>query len=227
MLLLLETATATCSVALARGGDVLAVRESSEGRDHARLLAVFIQECLDEAGVKAAQLDAVAVSRGPGSYTGLRIGVATAKGICFALDIPLLAVDTTMSAASRYVDTHPGLEPRTVLVPVIDARRMEVYGAALNTDLHYIEPVRAEVLHPDSFINDGSRPHVIFGDAAGKCVEVFRENSRVQVDTGFNLSACGLLKPASLRYARKQFEDLAYFEPFYLKEFIAGPKPQS
>jgi len=226
LLLLLESATATCSVALARGKQILAQRNSHGERDHARMLAVYIQQCLDEAGLVAADLDAVAVSRGPGSYTGLRIGVATAKGMCFALGIPLLAIDTSLSASDWYVQCHPELEPDTVLVPVINARRMEVYGAAIDMNGRYLEPVRAEVLHPDSFVTDPQRPHVVFGDAAAKCVDVYKGQSYVKVDTEFNLSACGLLKWAVLRLANGDEEDLAYFEPFYLKEYIAGPKPK-
>lgn len=226
VILMLETATATCSVALARGEQILAQRNSYAERDHARMLAVYIQQCLEEAGLQAAAIDAVAVSRGPGSYTGLRIGVATAKGICFSLDIPLLAVDTSLSAAAWYKQTHPGLDPETVLVPLIDARRMEVYGAAINMEGKYLEPVRAEILHPGSFVIDSQRPHIIFGDAAPKCVDVYNGQSFVKVDTDFNLSACGLLKWAGLRFANGEKEDLAYFEPFYLKEFIAGPKPK-
>jgi tRNA threonylcarbamoyladenosine biosynthesis protein TsaB len=226
LILLLESATATCSVALARGEEILVQRDSYGERDHARMLAVFIQQCLEETGLQPNQLDAVAVSRGPGSYTGLRIGVATAKGICFSLDIPLLAVDTSLSASAWYQHTHPGLDPETVLVPVIDARRMEVYGAAVSMDGSYIEPVRAEVLHPGSFITNPQKPHIVFGDAATKCVEVYKGQSYVKVDTEFNLSACGLLKQAILRLAKGDIEDLAYFEPFYLKEYIAGPKPK-
>lgn len=226
VILLLESATATCSVALARGEQILAQRNSFGERDHARMLAVFIQQCLDETGLQSADLDAVAVSRGPGSYTGLRIGVATAKGICFSLDIPLLAVDTSLSASAWYIQTHRGLDPATVLVPVIDARRMEVYGAAVSMDGSYLEPVRAEVLHAGSFVTDPQKLHIVFGDAAAKCVDVYQGQSNVKVDTEFNLSACGLLKWAGLRFAHGDKEDLAYFEPFYLKEYIAGPKPK-
>ncbi|MBL7923121.1 MAG: tRNA (adenosine(37)-N6)-threonylcarbamoyltransferase complex dimerization subunit type 1 TsaB [Bacteroidia bacterium] len=225
LLLLLETATGVCSVALSRGAEVLAIRTSSTERAHASMLTVYIRELMQETGHALKDLDAVVVSRGPGSYTGLRIGVAVAKGICFTLDKPLIAIDTPLAMASQYLAEHRTvLHADTVLVPVIDARRMEVYGAALNMQLNYLEGIRAEILHPGSFIIDRNSPHVLFGDAAEKCVEVYKGETFVKVDTAFNLSAQGLLQPALPACSRQQFEDIAYFEPYYLKEFVAKVK---
>lgn len=223
-LLCLETATGVCSVLLAQGTKVLAERTSTESREHAAMLAVYIDEVLKEAGLKASSLDAVVVSKGPGSYTGLRIGVATAKGICYTLQKKLIAIDTPLAMASCYRYHHPGLEMNTVLMPMIDARRMEVYGAALDTSLQYLEPIRAEILTPGSFVQPLLRPHIVFGDAALKSVEVFKGQSFVKVDTDFNLSARGLLYPGLHAWSKGQFEDVAYFEPYYLKEFVAKGK---
>lgn len=224
LLLCLETATGVCSVVVSQGSEVLAERNSIEPREHASMLAVYIDEALKDAGVKANALDAVVVSKGPGSYTGLRIGVATAKGICYTLQKKLIAIDTPLAMAACYLDLHPALAVDTVLVPMIDARRMEVYGAALDTSLNYLEPIRAEILTPSSFVQPILRPHIVFGDAALKSGEVFNSQSFVKVDTTFNLSARGLLYPGLHAWSKGQFEDVAYFEPYYLKEFVAKVK---
>ncbi|MBL0096749.1 MAG: tRNA (adenosine(37)-N6)-threonylcarbamoyltransferase complex dimerization subunit type 1 TsaB [Bacteroidetes bacterium] len=225
LLLLLETATGVCSVALSEGERLLTIRTSKEEREHASMLAVYIQEVMTEVGRQLSEIDAVVVSKGPGSYTGLRIGIATAKGICFTLNKPLIAIDTPLAMASAYWHERKNeLPAEAVLVPVIDARRMEVYGAALDMQLEYIEGIRAEVLTPDSFIREKLGPHFVFGDAAAKCVEVFKSESFVKVDTTYNLSALGLLYPGLLAFSQQKFEDIAYFEPHYLKEFVAKVK---
>jgi len=225
LLLLLETATGVCSVALSEGERLLSIRTSKEEREHAAMLAVYIQEVLSGAGMHMREIDAVVVSKGPGSYTGLRIGIATAKGICFTMNKPLIAIETPLAMASAYLDEYKNELPAdAVLVPVIDARRMEVYGATLDVQLQYIEGIRAEVLTGDSFIRKQKGPHFIFGDAAAKCAEVFKSESYVKVDTSFNLSAQGLLYPGLLAFSQKKFEDIAYFEPYYLKEFVAKVK---
>ena len=224
LLLCLETATGVCSVLVARGEEILAERTSTEEREHAAMLVVYIEEVLARAGVTAKELDGVVVSKGPGSYTGLRIGVATAKGICYTLQKKLIAIDTPLSMASGYKMDHPELPDNAVLIPMIDARRMEVYGAAFDTTLTNLESIRAEILSPDSFIQDPKRPHYVFGDAAAKSMEVFKCQSFVNVDTTFNLSARGLLNPGLLAWSKDQFEDIAYFEPYYLKEFVAKVK---
>lgn len=224
LLLLLETATAVCSVVLSRGEHILSVRTASGEREHASVLAVYIQEVTQEAGVRIADIDGIVVSRGPGSYTGLRIGVATAKGICYALNKPLIAIDTPMAMASCYLAR--GVLPYNpcILVPVIDARRMEVYGAAMDTAMNYLQPIRAEILSPSSFITYPDTHHIIFGDAALKCADIYQDQPFVKVDISFRLTAEGLLRPGLKAFLDSHFENPAYFEPFYLKEFIAKTK---
>ena len=225
LLLLLETATSVCSVAVCRGTEILALQSSKAEREHASMLTIYIKEVMALAGFNLRDLDAVVVSKGPGSYTGLRIGVAAAKGICFSLNKPLIAVDTLLAMAAQYNLEHgAGLNGDDMLVPVIDARRMEVYGAALNRQLDYRIPVCAEVLHPGSFITDLSSRHVFFGDGAAKCTEIFSGNSSVVIDKSFNLSALGLLMPGNAAWMKRAFVDTAYFEPYYLKEFVAKQK---
>ena len=228
LLLLLETATAVCSVAVCRGTEILALQTSKMEREHASMLTVYIREVMALAGFNLRDLDAVVVSKGPGSYTGLRIGVAAAKGICFTLNKPLIAVDTHLAMAAQYnLEYDADLNVDDVLVPVIDARRMEVYGAAFNRKLDYRVPVCAEVLHPGSFITDISSRHVFFGDGAAKCTEIFSGNPSVRIDKHFNLSASGLLLPGNTAWLKREFADTAYFEPYYLKEFVAKLKSSS
>lgn len=224
LLLLLETATAVCSVVLSRGERMLASRTAPGEREHASVLAVYIREVTAEAGVSMEDIDGVVVSRGPGSYTGLRIGVATAKGICYALNKPLIAIDTPMAMASCYLARVDLSYNSCTLVPVIDARRMEVYGAAMDAGLNYQQPIRAEILTPSSFITVPHSQHIIFGDAAMKCVDIYKGLPFVKVDTSFRLTAEGLLLPGLRAFREGRFEDPAYFEPFYLKEFIAKTK---
>lgn len=222
LFLLLETATGICSVAVSKGDAVLQLRVSVDEREHASKLAGYILQVMEEAGYTFSDLDAVVVSQGPGSYTGLRIGVATAKGICFSSDVPLIAVDTHRSMASCFLLDHPGLDPKSsVLVPVIDARREEVYGAALSIQLDYIEPVRAEILRQGSFVSGPEKLFFVFGDAAGKCIPYFQNMDHVRVESSFRPDARGLLQPALSSYRVGDFADVAYFEPFYLKDFVA------
>lgn len=224
VLLLLETATAVCSVALSRGDSLISSRTAGGEREHASILAVYIKEVIEEAGMVIGDIDAVVVSRGPGSYTGLRIGVATAKGICYALKKPLIAVDTPLAMTSCYLEGLEMVDKNSILIPVIDARRMEVYGAAMDTDMNYLQPIRAEILSPDSFVTDEQRRHIVFGDAALKCADNYSNRSFITVDTSFRLTAMGLLRPGLEAFRAGKFEDVAYFEPFYLKEFVAKRK---
>ena len=223
MILHIETATDVCSVVLANNGKVVASRESAADRSHASVLAVFIDEVMKEANVAFKDLLAVAVSKGPGSYTGLRIGVSTAKGICYAMNIPLIAVNTLQAMSSAYLLQFPDTPSTKMLLPMIDARRMEVYGAVLNSSLEFLEEVKAEVLNENSFMNhDGE--FVMFGDGAHKAVEVFTGKMNVAYNADFKQSALGLIAPALKAFSLKQFENTAYFEPFYLKEFVTGAR---
>ncbi len=214
-LILIETSTALCSVALAEDGAITAYRESSAPKAHASLTAVFIQEVLDERGIKLDDCDAVCVSMGPGSYTGLRVGVSTAKGLCFGAGKPLIAVgtlDTLVAQAGK--DENPEF-----IVPMIDARRMEVYTAVFKDNVQTTDTAPM-IIDENSFSDLLEQGTVLFiGDGAGKCSDVIRHpNARF---CQCNPKASAMLKPAMKAYKEKRFEDVAYFEPFYLKEFVA------
>lgn len=224
LILCIETATGVCSAALARDGELISLRESSEGRNHARNLGVYVHELLDSCDVSADDLDAVAVSSGPGSYTGLRIGVSLAKGICYASDIPLIAVDSLRSLAAVALEDHDAgiLDiddiDSVMLCPMIDARRMEVYAEVFDTHLNTLSPVEAHIITPESFSEFISRGEfVIFGDGAAKCVDTLPAGIKY-VDVV--ASARGLVGAASEAFAVGRFEDTAYFEPFYMKDFV-------
>lgn len=217
LILCLETATKNCSVALSKDGAFLAAKEfAGENYSQAELLHSFIQDVLDEAGVKFADLAAVAVSAGPGSYTGLRIGVAAAKGLCYALSIPLISVSTleVLATAKQLTSGYK--------VPMLDARRMEVYTAVYDANNQIIEAVSAKILDEHSFENF-SESLVMFGDGAAKCKELFAHRTNIAIDESLPYpSAKDMLALAHKRFTDGTFEDVAYFEPFYLKDFIAG-----
>ena len=224
LILAIETGTDICSVALVRDGELIALRESDEERNHAKKIAVFVDELLRENGVAADDLDAVAVSKGPGSYTGLRIGVSFAKGLCYGQRIPLVAVgslDSLVEVAREdyeagIVDVENWSE--ALLCPMIDARRMEVYTQLFDAQGVSEGEVRAEVVSEESFLaerRDG-RPFVIFGNGAAKCAAVLPEAKLVAVAP----SARGLARRAEEAFVAQKFEDIAYFEPFYLKDFV-------
>lgn len=223
MILCLETATTLCSVALCDKNRVVALRESDENRSHASLLTVLIEDILKEAGIKPADLDAVAVSKGPGSYTGLRIGVSTAKGIAYAAKIKLIGIDTTLSMFFGYrshIKDKYVIHPSDLFCPLLDARRMEVYYAVYNPDGETVKSTRAEIIDKDSFTDLPASSRIFFfGDGAGKCKEIIgREN--IIFDNDFRLSAAFMQYPAYQALKHKRFEDIAYFEPFYLKDFL-------
>ena len=228
-IILIETSTALCSVALAEDGDVTAYRESSAPKAHASLTAVFVQEVLQERGLKLSDCNAVCVSKGPGSYTGLRVGVSTAKGLCFGSGLPLLAVGTldtlvaqaTMSSntsvMSSEVETSPDYK---YIIPMIDARRMEVYSAVFTTEGSQITETAPVIVDENSFsdyLQQG--PCLFIGDGAGKCADVIRHPNACFIQC--NPKASAMLKPALAALSNKDFCDVAYFEPFYLKEFVA------
>lgn len=225
LILQIETATTVCSVALAQNGQVLAVKEVNERNVHAEMITLFIQDVCAAAGKQLKDIDAVAVSKGPGSYTGLRIGVSTAKGICFGLDKPLIAVDTlaAMAAgASAFTDQY---DSNAILCPMIDARRMEVYTAMFTTGGELVRPTAAEIIDDNSFAELPSEQQlVIFGDGAEKCIEALAHRGKLAFLSQFENSATQLTQLAEQKFANKDFEDVAYFEPYYLKEFIAGVK---
>ena len=241
VILHIETSTRVCSVGLSREGEWLAVREDrSQNYSHSALLTVFMEEVMKEAAVKADEVDAVAVSRGPGSYTGLRIGVSAAKGFCYALDIPLIAVDTLKAltvSTMAFVNSNPddaagspkALEaptgPNVLYCPMIDARRMEVYYALFTPGLKEVKPTAAEVITEQTFRELLEHHQVIFfGDGAEKCRQVIDSPNAVFIPDSLP-SVRGMLSLAEDQFNRKDFVDVAYFEPYYLKDFVAG-KPK-
>lgn len=226
LILCIETGTDICSVAIARDGRLISLRESDKGRDHARNVALYVEEILAESGITADELDAVAVGKGPGSYTGLRIGVSFAKGLCYALKIPLIAIDSLESLARIAVEDHEaGLIAvegwdSARLCPMIDARRMEVYAEVFNTDLAALSDVVAEVVTNESFAEHigPQGEFLIFGNGAEKCVDVLPKDGVRFIDV--SPSARGLCSIAQEKLDAGQTEDIAYFEPFYLKDFV-------
>lgn len=228
LILCIETGTDICSVGIARDGELLSLRESDQGRDHAKKVALFVDELLRETGVQPDELDAVAVGKGPGSYTGLRIGVSFAKGLCYGLQKPLIAIgslDALVAVACEdyeagILDVEPWSEAR--LCPMVDARRMEVYAQLFDTRNRPLSEVDAVVVDGESFAesrHDAAHPFVIFGNGAAKCREVLPDAQWVDVAP----SARGLARLAQEAYEAGRFEDVAYFEPFYLKDFVVLP----
>lgn len=210
----IETATKNCSVALAKDGNLILCRQIAEqGYSHAEKLHVFIEEILKESNVTFPQLQAVAVSQGPGSYTGLRIGVSAAKGLCYALGIPLIAIDT-LQVLARQAKITSG-----IIVPMIDARRMEVYSAVFNSDYEKIRNVQAEIITTDSFSEIEEMVYFI-GDSSEKCKAVLTRANFVFLDDIVYPSAREMCMLSFQNFQNKNFEDLAYFEPFYLKDFM-------
>ena len=242
-LILIETSTALCSAALAEDGIITSYRESSAPKAHASLTAVFIQEMLAEKGLTIADCDAVCVSMGPGSYTGLRVGVSTAKGLCFGSGKPLIAVgtlDTLVAQAPSVIPSEVEGSAFRYIIPMIDARRMEVYSAvvevagqagndgdaagndgdATGNDVRQITETAPAIIDETSFADYLEQGKCLFiGDGAGKCAEVIKHPNATFVQCWPNAAA--MLKPATQAYKEKRFEDVAYFEPFYLKEFVA------
>lgn len=220
-ILCLETSTKNCSVALADGESSIALKEDgSDQYTHAEKLHVFIEEVLNQGGMKFSDLDAVAVSEGPGSYTGLRIGASSAKGMAYALGIPLIAVNTLQAMADSFLSAND----KTLLIPMIDARRMEVFCAGFDGKGNAVFPTRAEVLEAESFPEAQDFDKVLyFGDGAEKCQEVLEPKGFQFVD-GVEASAKGMVKLAAQKFGANDFVNTAYFEPFYLKDFVAGKK---
>ena len=234
-IILIETSTALCSAALAEDGAIVSYKESSAPKAHASLTAVFVQEMLSERGLTISDCDAVCVSMGPGSYTGLRVGVSTAKGLCFGSGKPLLAVGTldtlVAQAVAERLTVIPGLiGDLRFIIPMVDARRMEVYTAVFESvipseavgSLHYRQTTETSpmIIDENSFAEQlAEGPCLFIGDGAGKCADVIRHPNAHFCQCWPKASA--MLAPALAAYKEKRFEDVAYFEPFYLKEFVA------
>lgn len=213
--ILLETSAECCSVAISRGEEILASRKTETSRQHASMLAPFVRDTLAECGLSVRDCDAVAVSGGPGSYTGLRVGVSTAKGLCFGAGIPLIAVDTLEILAWQ------GHGRADRIVPMMDARRMEVYCAVFDSDCRKLSATEAKILDENSFGELLAQGTVLFiGDGSEKFSKVCN-SANALFDNGGPV-ASAMAHAANAAWQEKRFEDIAYFEPFYLKEFVAG-----
>ncbi len=220
LILLIETTTSVCSVALAQNEEVKHINETNEPNSHSSKLSILIDELLKESGLNPMQLDAVAVSAGPGSYTGLRIGVSTAKGICYALEKPLLSVDTLESFAYGMKTLRPGFEG--YFCPMIDARRMEVYSAVFESNLTLARGTQADIVDEFAYKEYlDKKPVLFFGDGASKSAEILNKHQNAFFDFEFRASAKWMYSKALQKYQMQQFEDVVYFEPFYLKDFVA------
>lgn len=225
LILNIETSTNVCSVSLSgETGAVLSLRESFEDKSHSALLAVFVEEVMKETGSSFEDLSAVSVSMGPGSYTGLRIGVSTAKGICYAKSLPLVAINTLDIITQNFIENHlnhiQADLKNTVLCPMIDARRMEVYTASYDTRGKRIKETTAEIIDNNSF-KDVLKENVMyfFGNGAAKCSDLIPpENAHFIPDVYPTARVMGKLSFTA--FMNKTFVDLAYFEPFYLKDFV-------
>lgn len=215
----LETATKVCSVALSKNGVLVGLKElEEEGYSHGENLTLLIQDLLAEEKITLRNLAAVCVASGPGSYTGLRIGVATAKGLCYTLGIPLIAVDALSSLCELARQKHKNVN----VCAMIDARRMEVFSLIQDEDAKTIKPISADVLDEDSYKE--FEPFVYVGDGAAKLSELWSDASQRKADTTIKSSAKGLVELGYAAFLSKDFQDVAYFEPFYLKDFIPGVK---
>jgi tRNA threonylcarbamoyladenosine biosynthesis protein TsaB len=219
IILNIETATKNCSVSIAKNGEILAIKELNNGKySHAEVLHPYIEAVLQEAKLTSKDIDAVAVSKGPGSYTGLRIGVSAAKGLCFAFDKPLISIDT-LTSLSYTISIDDGL-----IVPMLDARRMEVYCAVFNHKHQQIREIKAEVIDENSFLNYLKDTKVYFlGDGATKCKETITHKNAIFIDAKFP-SAKEMAKLSFHKYKKSDIENVAYFEPFYLKDFVVIPE---
>ncbi len=232
LILNIETATNICSVALARDGKLISLKESKQDKSHAELLTVFIENILNTNNLKASSLDAVAVSKGPGSYTGLRIGVSTAKGICYGINKPLIGISTLQAMAygvcvSRFKTvariisgTH---KHNSWFCPMIDARRQEVYSAFFDNKNQLKREVSADIIETNSYKDIlADRTVIFFGNGSEKCKNILKSENAFFIDN-ISPSAKNMLVLSENAFKNKKFEDTAYFEPFYLKDFVAIP----
>ncbi len=218
LILNIDTSTSVCSVALAQNGHPLALKENKEGLNHSLLLGTFINDILKENGTEVSALDAIAVSMGPGSYTGLRIGVSMAKGLCYGASKPLIAVNT-LQALAQSVSSR--IQEEALYCPMIDARRMEVYTALFDKDNRTIQETKAEIIDPASFSEIlALQPVYFFGNGSDK-VKTVLTSPQARFLANIETSSTNMVQLAEQKYETRNFEDVAYFEPFYLKDFIA------
>lgn len=223
MILCLETATNVCSVALCNNEEAVMLKESNEPKSHASTITVLINQILHEYGIRPSELEAIAVSKGPGSYTGLRIGVSVAKGISFASGVPLIGIETTTAMFHGFMSERKNNPENCEFCysPMLDARRMEVYYAIYDCKGNKIKDISAGILNSDIFAAiNGYRSVIAFGEGSVKLKSLISPVNAI-VDENFRMSAAHLRIPAAGALRNNKFEDVAYFEPFYLKDFIA------
>lgn len=223
----IETSTNICSVALSQDGECIFNKENKEGPSHATILAPYVEEALSFADNHAIPLDAVAISQGPGSYTGLRIGTSTAKGICYGRNIPLIALPTLQVMCVPILLYHDEIPEDALLCPMIDARRMEVYAAIYNRGLNVIRETQADIVEKESYQELlEQHPIYFFGNGADKCKNIIN-HPNTHFLNGIHPLAKYMFPLAEQAIAKANFADVAYFEPYYLKEFVAStPKKQ-
>ncbi|MEI6594448.1 MAG: tRNA (adenosine(37)-N6)-threonylcarbamoyltransferase complex dimerization subunit type 1 TsaB [Bacteroidota bacterium] len=217
-ILCIETATEICSVALLQDDKLIALRENHEGNAHASQITLLIEAVMKDANIELKNLDAIAVSKGPGSYTGLRVGVSTAKGLCYALDIPLLAINTLESLAHETIKNIKSQNAN--FCAMLDARRMEVYCAVFDGQMNSVKKTEAKIIDENSFADLLEISEVyFFGNGSAKCKNIFTHPNAKFIDD-IKCSAINMNGIAQKIFLEKQFEDVAYFEPFYLKDFV-------
>jgi len=223
LILCIETATPVCSVALVNDESIIPFKETRIKNSHAEVVTVFIQELLSGNGIEFSDLDAIAVSKGPGSYTGLRIGVSTAKGLCYALSLPLIAIPTLEVLTAGIINDYKSSDNKSVLFcPIIDARRMEVYSALYNSELELMREIKAEIIDKKSFAEYLEKGSLVFlGDGSLKCKGIIDHPNAI-FSGHLYPSATHMAALASKTFQNQQYENVAYFEPFYLKDFIPG-----
>lgn len=209
----IETTAKNCSVSMSKNGELIALKEEkSEQYSHSEQLNVFIEDCMSQVGMKMQELSAIAVSQGPGSYTGLRIGVSSAKGLCYALDIPLISIDTMRSLLSSTTISSG------IYIPMVDARRMEVFHAVFDENHNIIKDTCPLILEEDS-LDEYTGNVYLLGDGAEKAKDIYRHKENVHFIDDIYPSAKGMVKLSYDKYQQKSFEDVAYFEPKYVKAF--------
>ena len=217
----IDTSTEVCSVSLSKDGNLIGIKENKDGLKHAQLVTLYIQDLLKEANIEIKNLDAIAVSKGPGSYTGLRIGVSTAKGICYGAQLPLIAIETLQTLTEGAINSIEQPIKDAWFCPMIDARRMEVYNAFYNINNNKTVEIAATIIDDESFkdILD-ERTVYFFGNGSEKCKETIKHPNAIFIDNISN-SALNMITLAHKAFNNQSFEDIAYFEPFYLKDFVA------
>ncbi len=225
-LLHIETATPLCSVALSQNDQLIRAVESETPNAHSSFLSVYINELLEASGIEMHQLSAVSVSNGPGSYTGLRIGLSTAKGICYGLDIPLIVISTLQILAATELMENGSVSEKSLIIPLMDARRMEVYTAAYNNQLEEITPPHAMILDQESYKDLlSSNPCIFIGDGLEKATPILSASKNFISGTQRYPKAEAMAMLAYEKYQKCEFADVAYIEPFYVKEvYTTQPK---